>query len=188
MFDVMCFQARTPNFPKGLGGFFSFFALVGLGAIAFWGLLSFWISGVIMGIVFLLCGIALAVTAGLALCKIENGRARNRRLWACMRFFFGVLCVVSLALFLDYVLNLNSQFSENIGWVLLGTSSLLAALLTRPPWRARFCVWLSGLTHKVGDKRDALDAAMLIWVDIAPGTAPDAEMSSSNKAGSSTTA
>ena len=54
----------------------------------------------------------------------------------------------------------------------LGLASLLCAILTHPPWRNAVCVWLatSGRT-KIGDRKGALDAAMLIWVDIESSTA-----------------
>ena len=146
--------------------FFGAFAAVGLLAIFLWG--PTWIPGLLMGVVFLLFGVTLALASAHALCSIKDARTRYRRLWACMRLFFAVLFVVSLALFLEYVLNLNSQFSENIGWVLLAISSLLCAGLTRPRLRNKFCVWLSGMSHKIGDRQEALNAAMLIWVDIDP--------------------
>ena len=150
-----------------LGGvvFFAFFTLVGLFAVYLWGIPpGTWIAGLIMGAVFALGGIVLGVAAVRTLRTTRDARTRYRLLWVCMRLFFVQLFLVSLALFLEYTLNLSSQFSENIGWVLLGVSSLLCALLTTPKMRANFCVWLSGVSHKVGDKKDALNAAMLIWV------------------------
>ena len=43
---------------------------------------------------------------------------------------------------------------------------------THPPWRNAVCVWLatSGRT-KIGDRKGALDAAMLIWIDVETSTA-----------------
>ena len=84
------------------------------------------------------------------------------------RLFF-----VSLWLFIDYMVFLNSQFSENIGWVLLGLSALLNAILPRPPWRVKFCIWLSSMSHKVGDRKDAVDAAMLVWTMLDNATADE---------------
>ena len=89
-----------------------------------------------------------------------------------MRCFFLVLFAISLALFLEYVINLNSQWSENVGWIALALSSLLCIVLTRPVWRNAFCIWLSGTGRsKVGDRSEALNAAMLIWVDFESSTA-----------------
>ena len=109
----------------------------------------------------------------MAMCKFKDDpRAKLRRLWACMRLFFLLLFFVSLGLFLEYAVNLNSQWSENSGWIALGLASLLCAILTHPPWRNAVCVWLatSGRT-KIGDRKGAMDAAMLIWVDIESSTA-----------------
>ena len=151
--------------------FFSLFALVGLLAIILW--LFSWVSGLIMGAVFFIVGTASAAILGHALCTLEDGRKRNKRLWASMRFFFLILFFVSLWLFIDYMVFLNSQFSENIGWVLLGLSALLNAILTRPPWRVKFCIWLSSMSHKVGDRKDAVDAAMLVWTMLDNATADE---------------
>ena len=155
--------------------FFSAVAAVGVLAILFWGLWSFWISGLIMGIIFLLSGIGLITVSAHALCTLKEARARNMRLWASMRLFFLILVVVSVWLLLDYVLNLNSQFSENIGWVLLAISSLVCTTLTRPPWRNKFCVWLAGMGKKGTDFEDARNAALLVWVDFSAKSDPRTE-------------
>ena len=147
--------------------FFSLFALVGLGAVFFYGVLSFWVLGLLMGAVFLIAGVGLAIVAGLAFCDqklIVKPRLQLLRLWACMRLFFGVLFIVSIALLIEYTVNLSSQFSENIGWVFLALSSFLCCVLSRPKWRAKFCVWLSGVSYKSSDRLDALAAATQIFL------------------------
>ena len=174
---LLAIVPTNPTSTRGalVGGivFFVFFALVGLGAVSFWGLLTIWVAGLVMGVLFLVFGVGLAVVSGMAMCKFKNDpRAKLRRLWACMRLFFLLLFFVSLGLFLEYAVNLNSQWSENSGWIALGLASLLCAILTHPPWRNAVCVWLatSGRT-KIGDRKGAMDAAMLIWVDIESSTA-----------------
>ena len=157
--------------------FYALFALVGAAAIVFWAILSFWILGLLMGIVFLVGGVALTIVTVKALTSHMDPVSQLRRLWACMRAFFVVLFVISIALLLEYTINLASQFSENIGWVALGVSSLLCSILTRPPWRLRFCVWLSAVGKVGTDKHDAKAAALLIWVDVdpLPGSRPAAQ-------------
>ena len=174
---LLAIVPTNPTSTRGalVGGivFFVFFALVGLGAVSFWGLLTLWVAGLVMGVLFLVFGVGLAIVSGMAMCKFKNDpRAKLRRLWACMRLFFLLLFFVSLGLFLEYAVNLNSQWSENSGWIALGLASLLCAILTHPPWRNAVCVWLatSGRT-KIGDRKGAMDAAMLIWVDIESSTA-----------------
>ena len=152
---------------------FILWAVVGLLQVALWGVLSLWIPGLVMGVLFFAFGVGAAIVTGMAMCKFKNDpRAKLRRLWACARLCFLFLFFVSLGLLLEYVINLNSQWSENSGWIALGLASLLCAILTHPPWRNAVCVWLatSGRT-KIGDRKGALDAAMLIWVDIESSTA-----------------
>ena len=94
-------------------------------------------------------------------------RLKLRRLWACVRLFFLMLAAISIGLFIEYIVNLNSQWSENVGWLVLAVTSLVCSAITRPPWRNAFCVWLSGsMRSKIGDKKDAVDAAKLIWIDL----------------------
>ena len=100
--------------------------------------------------------------------QLKGPQLRLLRVWACMRLFFVVLLVISIILLVEYIVNLSSQLSENVGWVALGLSSLLCAVLTRPPWRARLCVFVAGVGHKVEDKKDAEAAATLIWVNLEP--------------------
>lgn len=174
---LLAIVPTNPTSTRGalVGGivFFVFFALIGLGAVAFWGVLSLWIAGLVMGIIFVVFGVGAAIVSGMAMCKFGNDpRARLRRLWACMRLFFVLIFFVCIGQFLEYVVNLNSQWSENSGWIAWGLSSLLCAILTHPPWRNAVCVWLatSGRT-KIGDRKGALDAAMLIWIDVETSTA-----------------
>lgn len=152
---------------------FSLFGLVGLLALLFWGVWSFWIMGVLLGAIFLFSGVALAVVIIRELRAKRDARDRVRRVWQCARLFFVVLFVVSLILLVEYTVNLSSQFSENVGWILLAISSLLSSVVTRPAWRARFCVWLSGVGVKVSDKAHAEGAAKLIWVEVSDKTAPN---------------
>ena len=149
-------------------GVYGFFGLVGLLAIVFWGVLSFWISGIVMGLIFLVTGVLLAVMAGrdLSKTKARDAQAMLRRVWQCSRAFFAVLFVVSIWLLIEYVAFLHSQFSENLGWILLAISSLLFSAVTRPAWRVRFCVWLSGVGVKVQDRAEAMGAARLIWIEL----------------------
>ena len=152
---------------------FILWAVVGLLQVALWGVLSLWIPGLVMGVLFFAFGVGAAIVTGMAMCKFKNDpRAKLRRLWACARLCFLFLFFVSLGLLLEYVINLNSQWSENSGWIALGLASLLCAILTHPPWRNAVCVWLatSGRT-KIGDRKGALDAAMLIWIDVETSTA-----------------
>ena len=147
--------------------FYTLFALVGLAAIWFWGINVLWTAGLAMGVIFLVAGVGLAVVSALAICKIRDARRRHLRLWACVRLFFLMLAAISIGLFIEYIVNLNSQWSENVGWLVLAVTSLVCSAITRPPWRNAFCVWLSGsMRSKIGDKKDAVEAAKLIWIDL----------------------
>lgn len=148
---------------------FSVFALVGLLAVLFWGVWSYWVVGVAMGVIFLFTGTLLAAICARQLRKQggEHSRLQLRRVWACARAFFMMLFVISIVLLIDYTVNLFSQWSENVGWIVLAISSLLCSALTHPSWRARFCVWLSGVGVKVGEKAEAVGAARLIWIELA---------------------
>lgn len=151
---------------------FTLFAVIGLLALLFWGVWSFWLMGVLLGAIFLVAGAGLTVVIVRELRAKRDARRRVRCVWRCTRLFFAVLFVVSFILLIEYTVNLASQFSENVGWILLASSSLIFSVVTRPVWRARFCMWLSGVGVKVGDKAEADSAARLIWIEVTEKTSP----------------
>lgn len=159
-------ERATQRALKFTVGFFCFFGLIGLLAVVFWGVLSFWIAGVFMGIVFIISSVIFALTSARELRSSRDPRTGLRRVWKCMRLFFAVLVIVSIALLIEYTVNLSSQWSENVGWIALALTSSLCSVLTHPPWRNAFCVWLSGVGVKIGDKAEAMGAAKLIWIEM----------------------